>query len=37
MGEELFNLLKPFGDWSIRWAKMIAPKEQDRWDAYRKR
>lgn len=21
MGEELFLLLKPFGDWSIRWAK----------------
>lgn len=36
MGEELFSLLKPFGDWSIRWARMIASKEQDRWDAYRK-
>jgi len=36
MGEELFRLLKPFGDWSLRWARMIAPEEQDRWDTYRK-
>lgn len=35
MGEELFHLLFPLGDWSIKWAKMIAPKEKTRWDAYR--
>ncbi len=36
MGEELFRLLEPFGDWSIKWAKMIAPKEKKRWDGYRR-
>lgn len=36
MGKELFSLLKPFGEWSIRWAKMINPEKQDFWDAYRK-
>lgn len=36
MGEELFGLLNPFGEWSIKWAKTIAPKEKKRWDTYRK-
>ncbi len=35
MGEELFQLLNPFGDWSIRWAKRIAPEDKGRWDAFR--
>ena len=35
MGKELFALLKPFGNWSIKWAQMITPKEQEHWEAYR--
>lgn len=31
MGEELFTLLKPFGDWSISWAEQVAPEESKRW------
>ena len=33
MGQELFNLLKPFGKWSVNWAKLINPDDNDRWDA----
>jgi DNA-binding HxlR family transcriptional regulator len=33
MGKELFCLLKPFGIWSINWAKQIAPDDIIRWNA----
>jgi DNA-binding HxlR family transcriptional regulator len=32
MGEELYNLLLPFGAWSISWAKLVAPEGLDRWE-----
>ncbi|MCP3921659.1 MAG: helix-turn-helix transcriptional regulator [Desulfobacterales bacterium] len=32
LGEELFTLLKPFGAWSINWAKTIVPKNPEKWD-----
>jgi DNA-binding HxlR family transcriptional regulator len=28
MGQALFDLLKPFGDWSIQWAQMIDPNKK---------
>ena len=31
MGRELFQLLLPFGQWSIEWATRIAPEEPGRW------
>jgi DNA-binding HxlR family transcriptional regulator len=31
MGEELYHLLRPFGEWSIRWATLVAPDETGRW------
>ncbi len=31
MGKELFTLLKPFGDWSMAWAKQVAPEDSKRW------
>lgn len=36
MGEELFQILKPFGDWSIRWAKNVTNESAEYWDNYRK-
>ncbi len=36
MGEELFQLLKPFGDWSIRWAKEVTTESAEHWDNFRK-
>jgi DNA-binding HxlR family transcriptional regulator len=36
MGEELFALLLPLGQWSIRWAKSISDDETIDWNAYRK-
>jgi DNA-binding HxlR family transcriptional regulator len=36
MGEELFQLLQPFGDWSIRWAKEVTPAPPEHWDNFRK-
>ncbi len=35
-GEELFRLLQPFGDWSIRWAKMVTGDDTDYWDNCRR-
>jgi DNA-binding HxlR family transcriptional regulator len=32
LGEELFEILKPFGEWSINWAKIVAPEDTDRWE-----
>ena len=34
MGEELFALLKPFGAWSISWAKQISETPDEIWDNY---
>jgi DNA-binding HxlR family transcriptional regulator len=31
MGEELHRLLVPFGEWSIKWAKLISPDENGKW------
>jgi DNA-binding HxlR family transcriptional regulator len=36
LGEELFALLLPLGDWSIRWAKSVSDDETIDWEAYRK-
>lgn len=36
-GEELFQLLKPFGDWSISWAKSISSEAPEHWEAFRER
>ena len=36
MGEDLFRLLKPLGQWSIRWAKAVTGDDSDYWDTYRK-
>lgn len=35
LGEELFSLLKPFGEWSIKWAKRLCTDNPERWDAFR--
>jgi DNA-binding HxlR family transcriptional regulator len=37
MGEALFALLKPLGDWSIRWAKVVSNDTDINWDAYGKK
>lgn len=36
LGQELFSLLLPLGDWSIRWAKSISDDKSVNWDAFRK-
>lgn len=36
LGEELFALLLPLGDWSIRWAKSVSDDATVDWDAFRK-
>jgi DNA-binding HxlR family transcriptional regulator len=36
LGEELFLLLKPLGEWSIKWAKLLYADKPERWDAFRK-
>jgi DNA-binding HxlR family transcriptional regulator len=33
MGEELFSLLRPLGEWSIRWAKVVSSDTDIDWDA----
>ncbi len=35
LGEELFSLLKPFGEWSISWASVVAPASENRWEKCR--
>lgn len=32
LGEELFTLLKPFGKWSIKWGKIVAPDDTEQWE-----
>lgn len=34
MGEELFALLKPLGEWAIRWAKVVSNDADINWDEY---
>lgn len=34
MGNELFSLLKPLGEWSIQWAKAVSNDTDINWDAY---
>ncbi len=34
LGEELFALLKPFGDWSIKWAQHMDTGNPESWKAY---
>ncbi len=36
MGEELFQILTPFGDWAIKWAKDVTNESAEYWDNYRK-
>jgi DNA-binding HxlR family transcriptional regulator len=36
LGEELFALLQPFGEWSIRWAQELSDNSSINWDEYRK-
>lgn len=31
MGEELFTVLQPFGNWSIQWAQKIVPEDEMSW------
>ena len=33
LGEELFKLLRPIGNWSIKWAKIISPDETEQWES----
>jgi DNA-binding HxlR family transcriptional regulator len=35
MGEELFRLLQPLGEWSISWAKNVGDKAPEYWDSFR--
>jgi DNA-binding HxlR family transcriptional regulator len=34
MGQELFLLLKPFGEWAIKWARQVTNEDPEYWDAY---
>jgi hypothetical protein len=34
MGEELFALLKPLGEWAIQWAKAVSNDTAIDWDEY---
>ncbi len=36
MGDDLFALLCPLGEWSIRWAKAVSNDSDINWDDYRK-
>ncbi|MGD9809519.1 MAG: winged helix-turn-helix transcriptional regulator [Deferribacterales bacterium] len=31
-GSELFTILEPFGKWSVKWAKQMAPELTEEWD-----
>jgi DNA-binding HxlR family transcriptional regulator len=33
LGQELFQLLKPLGEWSIEWARQVTDESQAYWDA----
>lgn len=33
LGQELFLLLKPFGEWSIKWARAVTDESEEHWDA----
>lgn len=33
MGRELFLVMKPFGEWSIKWAKQISGGDPRRWNS----
>lgn len=33
LGQELFQLLKPFGEWSIKWARQVTNEAAGHWDA----
>jgi DNA-binding HxlR family transcriptional regulator len=35
IGRRLYDLLVPFGEWSIAWAKQIYPEGLDRWESCR--
>lgn len=37
MGRELFSLLRPLGEWSIRWAKAVSKDTDINWDEYREK
>jgi DNA-binding HxlR family transcriptional regulator len=37
MGEELFALLKPLGEWSIQWAKAVSNDTDINWDDYKEK
>lgn len=37
MGQELFGLLKPFGEWSIKWTRQVTDESAVHWDAYLER
>ncbi len=34
MGEELFALLTPLGEWAVRWAKVVSNDAGINWDEY---
>jgi DNA-binding HxlR family transcriptional regulator len=33
LGQQLFQLLKPLGEWSIKWAREVTDESQEHWDA----
>ncbi|GLH72539.1 hypothetical protein GETHLI_10410 [Geothrix limicola] len=33
LGRELYQLLEPFGGWSLEWARTMAPEHTARWKA----
>lgn len=37
LGQELHQLLVPFGEWSISWANHIAPEDLARWESSREK
>jgi DNA-binding HxlR family transcriptional regulator len=34
LGEELFSLLKPLGQWSVHWARKVSPDLSEKWENY---
>lgn len=37
MGKELFALLEPLGEWSIKWAKLVESESSINWDDFRQK
>ena len=37
LGEALFLLLKPFGEWALKWARQVTDESPEYWDTFLKR